>query len=935
MRSEPLIHDPEERLFTWDDIAKAFFRSRKTLAKVSLVTALIVFSQLLLTPPYFAIEATFKEGAEKTGEGAGLKELLSGFGGGISQPQAIALMKSSQVLRPLAERFGLQASVQRQGRLAKILSCIRNNLKAERGAPLPEVDDFSFEHVRYGGEKECSFRLQFLDREHFDVFDVAGNFLTTGEVGTPVKIGEVAFTCSQVPQRLFFKKPYVLSIAPWLGAAQEVKRNFKIVSTKTNHSIYDLTFSWPSRFQGTQILNGLMEEYQKYLKREYNQLVSEQMNYLEQEQAKIYARLEGVFEDHASYLKEGLKEKGFVGLKEEIAGYLGPHDRMRSRSLEIDLEIAALEKKNLSFTGIASGSFVSSLTHTFNEIQSLEQQRDFLELAVQKHSTEPGMEKYFTELSSIRSQKQETEQLLQSLQAGNTAFSSSFAWAKEFPTAQQTDLSDYLSNHLRLLSVREKILQERVTHPGTTSVELDGIDLKISQQLFKEYVHKLDLTEALLRQYSQLREQLSQQGFEVGSLAVVLKDPISQKIIESVNSLSLKLKDEKHRSSKEGERWKEEIVFYHKVLEDHLTQLWKAEDLNAHLIRERIAALQSAGLDSIHQQLSVLEERLDESIEDHKKNLAEEKKLLELKMIELRNLALEFPDRWKLENWLNLKTGMATKVMTGLTELVESKTIGQHLHHVESKPLDPAIVPLLAKKPHLYLKAAMGGIFAAVALFLFLIARAILKGFPTFSNKLVSMRYPYSGVISAICDGPEVELLSGPDLETLRRLALFLESGSSEKTVGLVGGKGPDYSYALAQNLARMGKQVLLVRCDFNAKFQDSDRPGLLQWLQEKVEEIPLRRANGFDFISAGGFSPFGMESLQSHRFKTLVDQAKTSYDFVLMWLPAPLDLAEAKALLSHSEKAIVTVAGEQPEQLTPFMDWTYDKNRLTFIAFE
>ena len=939
MREGPIPYDPDERIFTLDDIARFFLRVRWTLCKAAFLGFLFVFYQTITKEPQYIIEATFKEGVEKSNSSGGIKEFLGGFSGiGGSQPQALVLMKSNQVLRPLAERFGLQATVPHSlGRISNGLRKIRNSLLAERGQLLPEVDWFAFENVHCEEEGGTSYRLRFLDPQNFHVLNAAGEKVADATVGTPVQLPDVCFTCSKVPARLLFRKQYSLNIEPWYNTTQGLKGSLKILSQKANSSIYDLTLFWPDRKLGTAILNGLMEEYRRYLKRDYNQTAAEQMANLEQKQLQVYQKMEHMFDEYAAFLKSTIKEKGFTNFKEELIGYLEPHEKLRAKLYEIDISLARFTQNDPSLFLAEDSLYAHSLAEIISQKQDLKQERDLLELSFQQGALGQGMEKHFEELSALRVQREETEKLLQAMQQTDQwALPSSFSWAQGFQTAaDHVDFSGYLGNHLRLLSVREKILQERLSHLGGVPTEFAGIDLKTSRALFTGYLSKLDEAEAAMRHYAHLKEEVQQKDFEMGSLAAVLKDPVSQKLIEQASQISLQLKDEKHHSSKEGERWSEEITLHRKLLSEHLEQLWKVEELNADLIRERIAALQGVSLDCINQQISVLDERLRQSITDHQKTLNEEKKLVLAKMEELRTFASNLPDRWKLENWLKLKTDMGIRIVEVMTELVESKTIGHQLHHVESKPLDLAIAPRFAKKPKLYLLSAIGGFGASFLVFFVLLIRAILKGFPTFSRKLIAMRYPFAGKISAFCDGPEVESLTGPDLETLRRLILFLEETPTKKTVGLIGGVGPDYSHSLAQNLFRMGRQTVVIRCDFNAKFQDSDRPGLLQWLEGPMTDIPVRRGNGFDFIPAGGFSPFSMEALQSSHFKTLLERCKAAYDFVFIWLPSPLDLAEVNALLSLSEKAIVTVAGEQTEQLTPFVDWAYDKNRLTFLSFE
>ena len=199
-------------------------------------------------------------------------------------------------------------------------------------------------------------------------------------------------------------------------------------------------------------------------------------------------------------------------------------------------------------------------------------------------------------------------------------------------------------------------------------------------------------------------------------------------------------------------------------------------------------------------------------------------------------------------------------------------------------------------------------------------------------EKLKALRLPVLGLINPCCDGPSVEVPSGSDLNLLRNIALFAEGG---KVIGLIGGRGPDYSYALGENLARRHAKPIIVRCDFQTPFSREEGSGVLQIWKGGLGELPIRKGKGFDFLTSGGYTPFGTEIIQSLQFRQLIDLLKKEYDWVFLLLRTPLSSAEAFAALRLCDKAVVTVSGEQTEELTPFVHWGYDEDccRLTFIT--
>lgn len=949
MTEKPISFDPEERIFTLSDVQRLFRKQKKRLVKMAWIGGFCAFSFAAIKAPKYRIEATFKEGVEKSGADSALKDLLGGLST-AQQPQAVALMKSYQVLKPLVEKMGLQAQAAKPGFIAfKALRRVKENILAELQIPLDDIDWFEFHGVSYEGENKLGLTLLFSDPEHFTVL-VPGLKETAGTVGVPVSLPGVSFTVSHTPSNLKLNKGYSVTIDSWVEAAKRLRGQLQIVGHKTNKSIYDLAFFHRNRQFGVELLNGLMEQYRIYLKEDHDHLAKEQIAYLEERQEQLYGKMSSMFDEHAAYLSRNLEEKGVLALKQESESLLTPHQQMLSKIFQIDVEMGRLdqiekEPRPLAFD---DGSFSHGLVQISQTLQDLKQQRDLLELSLHQHQSfvDDRLAARRQELREVRSRREAVQGLLESVDRETEVPLASFdasralaVWAQKIHETQaaeeREDLAEYLENFARLLSVREKMLQERFLYGSDAPKELEGIDLATARKLFVDYNGKLDQAEAAMRHFTQLKGQLAMDGCELSSLSSVLSDPLSQNLIESASSIALKLKDEKYHSGKEGERWIAELQLQKKILGEHLDQLCKVEELNSALVREKIVGLQQVSLDCINRQISVLNEQIQDAVKERRQSLIEEKKLLEKKMQELRLQASDLPEKWRKEKWLDLKSDLGEKIMQTITEVVESKTIGHQLHHVESKPLDFAVLPLLPHKPGLFSFALLGAFGAAFGAFFLSLMRTVLKGFPSSAEKLRAMRFPLLGEISANCDGPAVDPVTGGDLELLRQIVLFLESPARGNVVGLISGQGPDYSYALCENLARISYKSILVRCDFGAKFNAADLPGLLQIWKGETAELPIRKGKGYDWITAGGFTPYGSEVIQSKPFEKLLEILKKNYDWVFILSRAPLASAEPLAALRVCGRAVVTVAGEPTELLTPFADWAYHDGcqRLTFIA--
>lgn len=858
-----------DRIFTLDDIRRLIVRSRRMLVRAAWMGALFGLLAAIVRPPLYKIQATFKEGTEHAGIEYSMKDLLLTGLKAAQEPQALALMQSRCVILPVLEKYGIQAQVERSF-LFEHFRSLRNHLLAQFSKPLPEMDWFRFGQVHYGGQRPLLLTLRFQDKNRFQVFDASGALLANAVVGKPVCLDQMAFTCERVASDLRLHTSYSLRVLPRKEAEKRLHKNFRIAKHKSCPSIYDLSFYWPDRSLGADILNALMEEYRTYLKRDRDEIAVEQVAYLQIKQEEICKRFETLFDNHAAYLAAAMKEKGWIGLEQEMRSYLEPHEEMRTRVLAIDMQLERLQRPDLDYQETA---LAKELEPLFQQLRDLTQERGIL---------------------------------LQSLPS-----------------------SDLVAQGMHLSTIREPHM------PWERAAIGEGIDLESARVLQSEYAARLDAAEASRALIRSFKDKLQESEFDVSSLANVFKDPLSQTLIAKAAEVSLQLKEVEYSSVKEQQRWREEIEWRKNSLLEHLTQMEKVEELNEQMHREKIAALQRTALDGIERQVGVLQKEIRLATAQKITHLQDEKKLLEKKMEQLRSLAADLPQRWKIETWLQLKTDMGKKMMTAMAELVESKTIGRHLLHIESKPLDTAEAPLFAVRSFLFPFLFLGAFVAVFAVFWVLFLKQLCKGFPLTGPKIQTLGYPYSGELSPWCDGFDADALQTGDLETLRRIGLFLESEPRAKIVALIGREGPNYSYSLAQNLQRIGKRVCIVDCDFRSPFTSDDKPGLLQWIQGDIDTLPIRKGS-VDRIASGGFSSYGCELFQKERFRQGLDSLQNSYDYIFLWQRAALDSADAKILLRESHKTIASIAGEQTEQLTPLLNWAYHdgNSRINFISF-
>ena len=472
--------------------------------------------------------------------------------------------------------------------------------------------------------------------------------------------------------------------------------------------------------------------------------------------------------------------------------------------------------------------------------------------------------------------------------------------------------------------------KEGLFHLQNGNFDLEGIDLATAKKLIMESSENLDHSKAEIQHLHELQNRVEDSTFNLSSLSSVLKDPTSEKLLAEATELHLQIEDEDNHSDKEEGHNRRELSLQRKILQDHLQQLVEIEQMNVSLAQEKIASLQQISLDCINRQISVKQEQIEELISQRKESLIHEKQLLEKKMQDLRLKMNDLPDKWRAENILKLKTELGINIMQSVAQLVESKTIGQNLHTIESKPLDLSVVPYLPESPHLILFCLALSFLGGIGGYLWFFFRALIRGFPVAPDTLQALNYPFAGCISSRANESSAEHLTDQDLESLRKIPIQIDVEKSQ-IIGLFGGKGPDYTNALIDLLARSGLKPLLVYCDFSNKKE----PGLLQVLQKECSAIPIVHKDRFDVLMSGGFCRFGTELIRSVAFSQLLQDLKKEYRLILLFSRAPLNSAENESLLSVCDHAIVTVVEEPIELLTPLTRWAYDEGqcRLTILV--
>ncbi len=438
--------------------------------------------------------------------------------------------------------------------------------------------------------------------------------------------------------------------------------------------------------------------------------------------------------------------------------------------------------------------------------------------------------------------------------------------------------------------------------------EFSGLSPDIAQGLLVEYTRQRDALQAQVRELVFLTEQLGRPDFEMSSLGGIIDDPVTKDIGNKASVIALQLKDENNRSIREQERLIEALQTQKSFLSHYLQQTIELKMLRVKLLKDKIHSLQMATLSL----------------------LQTEKDLLKNKLQDLNRKMGDLPEKWRRESLLMLKKEMGAVMLEGVSQLVETKSLGQHTFQISSRPLDRAIPALKPKSPGILIVVFLSALLSATVYYFFIFAKALFKGLPASDAILKLAGFPVSGKVTPFCNALLSQVGQG-DLETLRHLVEFLGSGNS--TALCIKGKYADITSPLAELLSMRGKKVIVVQCGSQVLHADQV-PGLWQYLQGQVDEIPLRRHLNYDYLPAGGTSVHFPEILCSSKFETLLSKLQGDYDVVLVCSHADPAKIEAFSLLKLADTAIVTHQMESKEDLQVYNTWAEQKEgrRVTFV---
>lgn len=988
-KSTPLpIQERKEPFVIFADIkscAKRHFR--KILLFITLFLAL-GFCLSVSYPPRYLIKGTYQD-SSGIGREQSIAATLFRYIGIPMSHQSCTLIQSRFLLIEVIKKLGLQAVVDEETTWERYQRTIRENLRIEAKKPISHRDCFVFRQVDYEGEKTKNYQLIFSSPTEFEIWHSKRGRVSCGKLGENVSFDQISLFIVRSPKTLKLDFPYPLSIVPSSLTYKAFKKKLTIESHLKDEKIYELSFLHRDPKFGKEFVNCLMDQYQKYLFLESKRIAFEQMVYLEKRKEELCTTMDKHLEGHVAHLKNTLGGKGFLSLsqllqtlarkkqsflerqmaihheEESLDSWMseGQNTLMEGELASVQKEIYSLKKERdifdlaFLFKKKRNRAFYppysprEDLFHHVNKLDQITWDEALIELAEQgerpilyslfpslfhaidehskarmrNHLNRKSLNDLFfpqsSELKQVRQEKGKLKNYLQ-LALSNQELSPLTHMTKE-------DVISHIEHQLRLVSLRENILRERLFYPHREKEVFQGIDLKTARTLYRDYVRQRDQYEANAHQLTFAKNHLENPDFEYISLTQILPDEVSQNLARDMGKIVQTMRDERNLSERDLERMSLNLKKQRQNLSRHIDQTIDLCHLQIDLIEEKIHTVQSVILELLNQEIALLDQQVTDRIIQKKRALQAERKLIENRLEEIKGELTMIPDQWLKENKLQFSSEMNMKMLEGLVQLVESKNIEHHLNQIQSKPVDEAYTDMYPVSPHIRIFTLIGGIIGCVVGFVFVISLDFSRGFPLTLKNLKLQQRTVCGRFKRCFLKDGLQHVSDDNLQVLRELSRQLPNCNGGIVAALITGGESHYSRPFAELLTIEGKKVLHLDLDS----ESGNSSGLISYLKGETEHLNLKREHSYDTVDLGENSRFNMDLLKHPRFHLFLEKMKGDYDVILLQSSSLINASESHFLMTLANSITLTLRAETLSQLRPYFLWEDEEGgSLSFV---
>ncbi len=964
-------------IFSLSDLFLLCRRKRSRIIFSSLLLTLIACFLTLSKNSVYEVEATFKEKEKNSSSVEGSLSSVLGISPMSSQEnEAISLMRSRKLMEPIVKELNLQASIAKRGDSTSLFKRIFNNLRVQwahlRNVKHPIFPDKRTEiicrNIQYDGEVPLVLSVNFISPERFEIRGLDGKVVEK-ELGERVVFSEGSFALASQGQSSLSGQKFQLVLLPLATVAKGFADSVSISPDEDDKTLLKLEFAHTDRSFAAEFVNKVMESYQQYLIDQNDKHAETQLAYLKKRRKESDKDLREVLTQYAHSLSSDVYQTGFPDSDKEMEFLARAQLNNKQRIMALNLELKRIadtqEGDRAIFDRIMVNGENKSLTNVMNDLRSLKQHRDSIELSLRQidsrsnRDLREGFESQLAELDEVETLLRETSVLREHLENGSSLphglrlqqhrhflvgewsdrLEKSVAQldaSASFQTEREKEkFSDYLENLERSLGVEAKTIEERLAHQQDPHGAYHGIDLESAQRLYITLQKDLSELEVFIRQNIDLMEQMRDPDFDITSLSQSLSDTISMEMMQESSRLLLLLKDQSNRTEREQERINNALQLQREFLSSHVRQQTHLLKLKKELFEEKNESLMRTMLDLIHREITILDKHVYDHIVNRKATLLQERELLNTDVSEIRGQMSLVPERWVTEQLIHLHMSHNEMTLKEISKLVESKNISHNLETIESSPVDTAIRPILPRDPKLILYAAIGGSLGLFLSTAFVILRAIATGMPVSEENLRLSGQHVAGSLSSRYKKSITKNLGNNDLETLRRVVSFLPNGRGEaRRVLLAIGSGPQYAHHLCHLLAKKGKKSLLIEASFDRAADPNELPALLQVLEKKEPTPLIIEEEGYHRISAGGITRYSAELLASVGFETLLKELEQEYDYLFVSTENGVCQAEVIDLFDRCHTAIISVGAEKLQDLRPYTD-KERSNKGCFVLFD
>ena len=968
------------------DLWHAVKAARKWIFTLSLSFSLLAFCYALTRPAIYRAEGTFKDQGKSAsslsgGPGALLEGLsLGNLMGSGSDPRAsvISVMKSRSLMEDLVRSLNLQAHLQEDLGIP-LWRRAADNLRLEklylvaglrRSSPvlyrLPLADrplTVRCRHVVYPRELLLALEIRFLTAHDYEVIE-EGIKVGTGILGTPFERSGYSFILEKANAGELTGRLYQLTLAPLDQVAAGLAEQISFIANKKNPGVIEISFAGQDRHLAADVVNGVMEQYHIYLKRERDRQATEQIAYLQQRQNEANEKLRGLMHTYAETVAGRIGSGSYPDVAFESQILAERQEKLRAKLSEVDLNIKRLDAVTLGdyawLVGKGETELVGKLAA---ELHQTRRKKAVLESALEEQALAAranafSQEEQWLLLEQARHGVEQCQELIAQVDTRSSALPQELprvadngfvahlwwqqlegyhrAWVQADEGSRPAREKDFkrhkkrFQHHLSQLAesmrTQETVLKERLSAFEEGGAELQALEPEMMSQMLLKFSEEAEKAHLKRATCANVLDQIGLPDFDVAALSDLLPDKSSVDLIMRANGLRVRLNDIHNHTARELEVIREEYAVVQSLLAARVQQTALFEQVRLQRIKDKIQTLEAIQNDQLAQKIALLEQQLSDQVATQKRHLSQEKQLMRRQQEDLVGELDRLPQRWLIEKEIAIETEITAQMVGKIGELVEGRNISHNLETIGATPLDSAVPPVLPRAPTLV--GLMAAVFLGSSFFFSagVAAKALVRGVVATPHNVALQGRPAVGSLS---NGVASNAPSHKDFETLRKAMAILEEvgkrrdrGSSlARTALLVVSSGPFYVPTLAELFSRVGHKVLVMEASLDqpdALVDDNNT--LLAYLEGRcARPNPIAR-RGYDLITAGGLTPYAAEMIQQPAFAYLLNDFRTSYDWIFLISRRPTVAIENSLLLRHADVVLVTLSGEPLEAVKPYL---------------